>query len=126
MLFSLKEMGNNKQIEALLSEDIDIGFVRFEGIPRGLESSLILKEPFCLVLPKAHPICASNFENMAQLKNEAFILFDPEYSASYYEKVMGVFDYIGFTPIVSHNTIHANSIYKLVEKTLGFLSCLKL
>ncbi|MFI1770859.1 LysR family transcriptional regulator [Thalassobellus citreus] len=119
ILFSLKEMDNQKQIEGLLSQDIDIGFVRLERIPRGLNSHPVLKESFCLVLPKDHPIDASNFKNMKQLKNEHFILFDPEYSASYYEKVMGIFDDSGFTPLVSHNTIHASSIYKLVENNFG-------
>ncbi|WNH07830.1 LysR family transcriptional regulator [Thalassobellus suaedae] len=119
VLFSLKEMDNQKQIEGLLSQDIDIGFVRLERIPRGLKSYPVLKESFCLVLPKGHPIDASNFKNMGQLKNEHFILFDPEYSASYYEKVMGIFDDSGFSPIVSHNTIHAGSIYKLVENNFG-------
>ncbi|WNH13148.1 LysR family transcriptional regulator [Thalassobellus suaedae] len=119
VLFSLKEMDNQKQIEGLLSQDIDIGFVRLERIPRGLKSYPVLKESFCLVLPKDHPIDASNFKNMGQLKNEHFILFDPEYSASYYEKVMGIFDDSGFSPLVSHNTIHAGSIYKLVENNFG-------
>ncbi|WP_166964771.1 LysR family transcriptional regulator [Yeosuana marina] len=119
ILFSLKEMDNNKQIEGLLSQDIDIGFVRLDRIPRGLESHPILKEPFCLVLPKNHVIDASNFKSLSQFKEEHFILFDPEYSASYYEKVMEIFDDSGFSPIVSHNTIHAGSIYKLVENNFG-------
>ncbi|GAA4817689.1 LysR family transcriptional regulator [Litoribaculum gwangyangense] len=119
ILFSLKEMDNNKQIEGLLSQEIDIGFVRLERIPRGLSSLPILKEPFCLVLPKNHSIDASNYKKLTQLKDEHFILFDPEYSASYYEKVMTIFDDHGFTPIISHNTIHAGSIYKLVENNFG-------
>ena len=119
VLFSLKEMDNNKQIEGLLSQEIDIGFVRLERIPRGLNSHPVLKEPFCLVLPKAHAIEASTFKNLSQLKNEHFILFDPEYSASYYEKVMTIFDDSGFNPLITHNTIHADSIYKLVENNFG-------
>lgn len=119
VLFSLKEMDNQKQIEGLLSQDIDIGFVRLERIPRGLNSHAILKEPFCLVLPKNHPIDVLNFKSISQLKNESFILFDPEYSTSYYEKVMGIFDDNKFTPLVSHITIHAGSIYKLVENNFG-------
>lgn len=119
ILFSLKEMDNGKQIEGLLSQHIDIGFVRLERIPRGLESHPVLKEPFCLVLPKHHTIDASNFKNLSQFKEEHFILFDPEYSASYYKKVMEIFDASGFSPIVSHNTIHAGSIYKLVENNFG-------
>lgn len=119
VLFSLKEMDNMKQIEGLLAHDIDIGFVRLERIPRGLSSQLVLKEPFCLVLPKNHSISHDTFKSVSQLKNESFILFDPEYSAAYYEKVMGIFDDSGFTPITSHNTIHADSIYKLVENGFG-------
>ncbi|CAH8289899.1 DNA-binding transcriptional LysR family regulator [Mariniflexile fucanivorans] len=119
ILFSLKEMDNNKQIEGLLAQDIDIGFVRLEKVHKGLELHPILKEPFCLVLPKNHPIDASNFKTISQFKEEHFILFDPEYSASYYEKVMDIFNDNGFSPLVSHNTIHAGSIYKLVENNFG-------
>lgn len=119
ILFSLKEMDNNKQIEGLIAQDIDIGFVRLERIPKGLMASPVLKEPFCLVLPKEHPINSDNFENVSLLKDEHFILFDPEYSASYYENVMDIFHHSGFSPLVSHNTIHADSIYKLVENNFG-------
>lgn len=117
--FSLKELDNQKQIDSLLSHDIDIGFVRLERVPRDLEIKPVLKENFCLVLPENHPINEANFKNLKQFKNEAFILFDPKYSASYFEKVMQIFDDCGFTPIVAHNTIHASSIYKLVEHNFG-------
>lgn len=119
ILFSLKEMDNNRQIEGLLAKTIDIGFVRLEKVPRGLKIEPILKESFCLVLPKNHPIEASNFKTLLQCKEDHFILFDPEYSASYYEKVMEIFNDHGFSPLVSHNTIHADSIYKLVENGFG-------
>lgn len=117
--FSLKEMDNQKQIEGLLTHDIDIGFVRLERVPRDLQIKPILKENFCLVLPKNHPINSKNFKNLTQFKNDAFILFDSKYSASYFEKVMQIFDDNNFTPIIAHNTIHASSIYKLVENNFG-------
>ena len=119
VVFSLKEMDNQKQIESLLSHDIDMGFVRLERVPRGLETLQILKETFCLVLPENHPVTANKFIDLAQFKDESFILFDPKYSTSYHEKVMQIFDDSGFSPIVSHNTIHASSIYKLVENNFG-------
>ena len=112
-------MDNKKQIDNLLSNDIDIGFVRLDRVPRGLAIKPILEEYFCLVLPKNHPVNENNFKGLYQLKNESFILFDPSYSSSYYEKVMQIFDDSDFTPIVTHNTIHAASIYKLVENNFG-------
>ena len=119
IVFSLKEMGNHKQIEGLLSYDLDLGFVRSDRVPRGLTLKPIIKESFCLVLPKSHQLNEDNFKSLTQFKEESFILFDPKYSSSYYEKVMQLFDDSGFSPIVSHNTIHAGSIYKLVENNFG-------
>ena len=119
VMFKLEEMDNQKQIEGLLSQEIDVGFVRLERVPRSLEIHTVLKETFCLVLPKNHPVNKRNFKNLSQFKDSPFILFDPEYSASYYEKVMQIFDGCGFAPIISHNTIHASSIYKLVENNMG-------
>lgn len=117
--FSLKELDNQKQIDSLLSQDIDIGFVRLERVPRDLQIKPILKENFCLVLPENHPINQTNFKSLKQFKNEAFILFDSKYSASYFEKVMQIFGDNGFSPIIAHNTVHASSIYKLVEHNFG-------
>ncbi|PWG04131.1 LysR substrate-binding domain-containing protein [Polaribacter aquimarinus] len=119
IVFNLKEIDNQKQIEDLSSFSIDIGFVRLERVPRNLEIKTILKENFCLVLPEKYHINSKNFENLSQLKSASFILFDANYSASYYEKVMQIFDDCGFSPLVSHNTIHSSSIFKLVENNLG-------
>ncbi len=119
VIFNLKEMDNHKQIEDLLSYDLDIGFVRLDRVPKELEIKPILKEPFCLVLPYSHPLNKESFKSLNQLKEAPFILFDPKYSTSYFEKVMQIFDDSGFSPIVSHNTIHASSIYKLVEHHFG-------
>ncbi|WP_372938644.1 LysR family transcriptional regulator [Seonamhaeicola sp.] len=119
VVFNLKELDNDTQIQELLSFNLDLGFVRLERVPKGLELKPILKESFCLVLPKNHAVTQESFKSISQLKDESFILFDPKYSASYFEKVMQIFDDSGFTPNVSHNTIHAGSIYKLVENGFG-------
>jgi DNA-binding transcriptional LysR family regulator len=119
VMFNLKEMDNQDQINSLFSNEIDVGFVRMERIPKGLNATTILQEPFCLVLPKNHPINNKNFKDLSQLKDSSFILFDPKYSPSYYEKVMQIFDDSGFTPMVTHNTIHSGSIYKLVAHHFG-------
>lgn len=119
ILFDLKEIDNQKQIEDLVSLSLDIGFVRLERVPLTLEIKTILEENFCLVLPKHHHINELNFESIAQFREESFILFDAKYSASYYEKVMQIFDDCNFTPIISHNTVHSSSIFKLVENNFG-------
>ncbi|BAX81219.1 LysR family transcriptional regulator [Labilibaculum antarcticum] len=119
VLFSLKEMDNNKQIQALLNHEIDVGFVRMERVPRGLSIQSVFEDTFSLVLPIDHPINESTFTNLSQFKNDSFIFFDASYSESYFEKVMQIFDESGFTPLISHNTVNASSIFRLVENKFG-------
>lgn len=119
VLINLTENDNESQIEGLINQEIDVGFVRMERIPKGLEMRSTHEETFSLVLPKNHKIEASNFEDLYQLKDEHFILFDALYSLSYYEKVMQIFDKSGFSPTVLHSTVNASSIYRLVENNFG-------
>ena len=119
VLINLTENDNERQIQALLNQEIDIGFVRLERVPKGLEIHSTLEETFSLVLPKNHKINSSNFENLYQFKDEHFILFDALYSLSYYEKVMQIYDDSGFFPTLSHSTVNASSIYRLVENNFG-------
>jgi DNA-binding transcriptional LysR family regulator len=119
ILVKLNELDNHLQIDALLAQQIDIGFVRIDQIPNDLIVQSEFVDTFSLVLPKNHPISASNFLSVSQLKDEAFILFDPTYSESYYAKVMHIFEEVGFRPKVSHSTVNASSIYRLVENGLG-------
>ncbi|MCG8483003.1 MAG: LysR family transcriptional regulator [Clostridia bacterium] len=118
--FSLSEMDNNKQIQALLDQEIDVGFVRQERVPRGLSVKPVLKETFSLVLPKAHKLNEANFRNLSQLKDEHFIFFDSSFGKSSYEKILQIFDDSGFTPLYSHYTVNASSIFRLVENNFGF------
>ena len=62
ILFSLKEMDNQNQVYGLLSQETDLAFVRLETLPHGLKSHAVLREAFCLVLPRNHPIDSLSFE----------------------------------------------------------------
>lgn len=116
---NLQEMDNQIQTTQILNQDLDIGFVRMDRVPRGVEIRPVYEETFSLVLPKRHPINKSNFKDLSQLRDEPFIMFDSSYSPSYYEKVMQIFDEAGFTPIISHKSVKANTIYRLIENNLG-------
>jgi len=119
VLINLTEVDNKRQIQALLNQEIDIGFVRMERVPKGLEIYHALEDTFSLVLPENHKISSSNFKGLSQFKDEHFILFDASYSESYYEKMMQIFDDSGFFPTISHSTVNASSIYRLVENAFG-------
>lgn len=116
---TLEELSNTAQVELLLKSELDLGFVRLARAPRGLTLRPLLRDTFSLVLPEVHPLGPDSFEQVSQLRDEAFILFASDYSPYYYDLVMSIFEDAGFVPRVPHQAVSALAIYKLVEKGLG-------
>ena len=117
--YSLREMENPEQIDALLLNDVDLAFVRLEKVPKGLDIRPVFEDTFSLVVPENFELENIDLDSLTQFKKEDFILFDPSYSPAYYEQVMEIFKQSGFQPIISHNTVHASTIFRLVENNLG-------
>ena len=117
--FSFEEMRNAQQVERLLSNEIDLGFVRLDKVPDGLKLDKIYEDTFSLVLPKDHFLTNENFKNIKQVSEESFILFQPTYSPAYYRKILSICADQGFKPNIVHNSVHASTIYRLVEHKLG-------
>ncbi len=116
---SLDEMPNKTQVDAILKDKLDLGFVRLARVPKGLKIQSVFEDTFSLVLPKNHDVSSENFKNIAMLAKEEFILFSAEYSPLYYDTVMSICEDGGFSPAISHKSVHAQTIFKLVENHLG-------
>lgn len=116
---TLEELSNKAQVNAILKDTLDIGFVRLARVPHGLGLKTVLKDTFSLVLPADHTIKEENFKNIGQLSKENFILFSQDYSPLYFDTVMSICEDAGFSPKVSHKSVHAQTIFKLVENKLG-------
>ncbi|MDT0620894.1 LysR family transcriptional regulator [Croceitalea vernalis] len=116
---SLEELSNKAQVNAILKNQLDIGFVRLSRIPRGLRIKPVFEDTFSLVLPKNHALNPSNFKGIEQLFEADFILFSQDYSPLYYDTVISICEDAGFKPQISHKSVHAQTIFKLVENGLG-------
>nr|WP_299383008.1 LysR family transcriptional regulator [Allomuricauda sp.] len=116
---SLEELSNRAQINAILHDRLDLGFVRLARVPGGLEIKPVFEDTFSLVLPEDHPLDSTNFKGMKQVSEDDFILFSQDYSPLYYDTVISICEDAGFQPKVSHKSVHAQTIFKLVENKLG-------
>ena len=116
---SLEELSNRAQINAILHDRLDLGFVRLARVPKGLKLKPVFEDTFSLVLPEDHPMDATSFKSMRQMANDDFILFSQDYSPLYYDTVLSICEDANFTPKVSHKSVHAQTIFKLVENKLG-------
>ncbi len=115
----LTELPNQEQVDRIRNDHLDLGFIRTIRLPEGLNKLDVYEENFCLVLPASHPISADNFNSVYDLKDENFILFSSQYSHGYYDKILSIFEDQGFSPKVAHESVHANTIFRLVESELG-------
>jgi DNA-binding transcriptional LysR family regulator len=116
---SLEELSNRSQVKALLEERLDLGFVRLSEVPPELETIPVIRETFSLVIPEGHPVEESSFRSIRQFEEDPFILFSPQYSPDYYQTVLSICDDGGFRPKVSHKSVHAHTIFKLVANNMG-------
>ncbi|SHG70014.1 LysR family transcriptional regulator [Flagellimonas flava] len=116
---SLEELSNRAQIRDILHDQLDLGFVRLSRVPKGLKLKPVYEDTFSLVLPQDHPLDASTFKNIKQVSEDDFILFSQDYSPLYYDTVISICEDGGFSPKVSHKSVHAQTIFKLVENKLG-------
>ncbi len=116
---SLEELSNHAQVNALLKDKLDIGFVRLARVPKGLDHQTVYEDTFSLVVPMDSHIDGSNFKGVHQFAENDFILFSQDYSSLYFDTVMSICEDANFSPKVSHKSVHALTIFKLVENGLG-------
>jgi len=116
---SLEELSNVAQVDAVLKDKLDIGFVRVSRVPSTLEMKTVFTDTFSLVLPERYPMLTREFDGMQRFANEDFILFSQAYSPLYYDTIMSICKDAGFAPKVSHKSVHAHTIFKLVENHMG-------
>ena len=116
---SLEELSNSAQVEMIQKDKLDLGFVRLASVPEDLEMKPVFRDSFSLVVPENHPVKQSDFQSVGQFQDESFILFSSDYSNYYYEQIMGICRDAGFMPKIRHKSVHALTIFRLVENGLG-------
>lgn len=116
---SLEELSNSVQVEMIQKDKLDLGFVRLASVPEDLEMKPILRDSFSLVVPKNHPIGKNDFQSVSQFQEQSFILFSSDYSNYYFEQIMSICRDSGFLPKIRHKSVHALTIFRLVENGLG-------
>ena len=116
---SLEELSNAVQVEMIEKDKLDLGFVRLASVPNDLEMKVVLRDTFSVVVPKDHPIKVEEFHSVNQFRDESFVLFSSDYSNLYYEQIIGICKDAGFFPRIRHKSVHALTIFKLVENGMG-------
>jgi len=116
---TVQEASNFRQIELVLLRRADIGIAPNIMLPPEMDSKILYKENFVLILPMDHPLSKKRLTDLSVLKNETFILPQLSTGIGYVEAIMQICQGYGFKPTVAHESAHAAGVLRLVEAGLG-------
>ncbi len=116
--FKLFEISTTKQIDALEQGKIEMGIVRSPIKSPKIQSHLWFQDGFSIVFNKNN-IQLKSEKEILNLKDETFVFFNKDYAPHYYEVLLELCAFYGFTPKIIHEANNINSIVQLVKNGLG-------
>jgi DNA-binding transcriptional LysR family regulator len=115
----LQETANAPLIENILNRETDIGIAPNIMVPAAINSKVLYRENFAVLLPKKHKVSARNFTNLSVFAKEDFILPSTSVSSGYVETIFQICQRYGFKPNVVYESAHSGGVQRLVEAGLG-------
>lgn len=115
----LLERNSQEQIDALLLDQLDVGFVQTEHLPDGLRSISTGSDPFIGCVPADHPEARQRRIQLARLRDDPFVLFSREVSIASYDTIISMCHAAGFRPRVRHEVRHWLSVLAVVSRGMG-------
>jgi len=106
--------------EALRRRRIDIGIARPALLPEpGLAQRLLLEEPYVAALPCAHPLAARRDIALAELSDDAFVLYPGLPEPSVTGLIVRACEAAGFTPRLAQEVLHLQTAIGLIAAGVG-------
>ncbi|MGF6427452.1 MULTISPECIES: LysR substrate-binding domain-containing protein [Bradyrhizobium] len=116
----LDEMLAAEIAEALRRRRIDVGFARPALLPEaGLAQRLILEEPYVAALPRAHPLAERDDIALAELSDDAFVLYPARPEPSVTGLIVAACRAAGFTPRLAQEVLHLQTAIGLIAAGVG-------
>jgi DNA-binding transcriptional LysR family regulator len=122
----LRENNTTVLIKWLLESDLDLVFTRRlvltrlgETDPENLRMRVLSEEPLLAALPARHPAARNATLNLADLRQETFVMFPREANPSAFDAVMAACHKLGFAPRLGPSVPQFVSIVHLVAAEVG-------
>jgi DNA-binding transcriptional LysR family regulator len=84
----LKDMPTPDQIAALHSNQLDFGLIRLPVSGAGIETRLVLEEPFVVALPDDHPLVAQALIRPADLRGWPAFVLARRYAPGFHDEML--------------------------------------
>jgi DNA-binding transcriptional LysR family regulator len=117
----LREATLDVQLQAFEADEIDAGFVLHApgAAPAGFASLVVLREPLVLAFPSGHAAAGRRSVRVADVVNDALLIFPRPISPSLFDEVLSFYRDQGATPRIAQEAIQMQTIVNLVSAGMG-------
>jgi LysR family transcriptional regulator, benzoate and cis,cis-muconate-responsive activator of ben and cat genes len=115
----LLELTNLQQVMALEKKELEIGFTTNPVINGNINSKVLLRDNFVVILPTDHPVNEKNYKDFSVFAQEGLILPPRDESSLYVATIESICLDAGFAPRIVHETPFATTGLRLVEAGIG-------
>jgi DNA-binding transcriptional LysR family regulator len=105
--------------QLLLNYQLDLALRRDPAENPALQSTMLYSEHFSLIVPEGHPLNQQNFQSLAEVKDEKFILSGLHHKTYYVSSLRQLFRTYNFEPNVHIESDFGAMVLSLVAKGLG-------
>jgi DNA-binding transcriptional LysR family regulator len=113
----ISEVETPGQVEALLTGELDVGFLR-PPVDRRLHARIVWQEPLVVALPASHHLAARAHVVAAELADQPVVFFPRNRGPGYWDEVGEVFRSVGVPLVAAVEADHTTTMLGLVA--LGF------
>lgn len=115
----LHELPITAQHTALLRGTIDLGLLRVQPAPAGIEVLPVMEDPLVLALPAHHPLAGRTRVRLKALAEDPFVMFSKGDSALFHSRIQQLCEQAGFAPRVAQVATQIHTVVGLVGAGLG-------
>jgi DNA-binding transcriptional LysR family regulator len=116
---TLRDMHSAQQPEALRSGLVDVAVTRELPSERSMKSEIFGYQRFVALVPDSHPLAQRNALALADLANEAFVLFNPAVAPGLHHQINALCIRAGFTPKVGQVSDEWYTVLGFVRAGVG-------
>lgn len=115
----LRETDATRQVQGLLANEFDIGFMHAAGVHSGLRFTVAERSEAVVAMPSRHPLAAATRVPLKSLAEETFILPAPTPHRDFHEMVLELCQRSGFQPQATQEVSMLQTALPLIAAGAG-------
>lgn len=121
VIISLREMPSLEQLHELGERRLDVGVLRKVDVvaPKGIAVVEWYRTPLIAAIQKDHPLATRESLSLAELKNDAFIMYPRRAGTGIYWQVLDLCNAAGFRPRTVREVLESSTMIGLVAAGVG-------